>query len=94
MAKSTAYPEIDQTTFLDSFVKLQKYWNLTFAGTELQLNIPRAQLEVVFINATRHDGRRSRSLCRGEYMDMILRLTGVIRREKKDVKTGMQAAPA
>lgn len=35
------------------------------------------QVELAFLSATRNDSKTDRSMCRGEYMDMILRLAHI-----------------
>ena len=51
---------------------------------ELRLyQIKIAEYEVQFISATRHDSRADRSLCRGEMLELILRIAQIIYRQLK-----------
>lgn len=69
-ANSHQYPEIDAEAFLEAMMAHQE--NLPDGATPLS----RAEVELAFMAATRNDkvGRMKGALCRGEFLEVVLRL--------------------
>lgn len=42
-----------------------------------KINIDPKQIEVAFISATRNDQKNDKSLCRGEFLEMIIRIAHI-----------------
>ena len=42
------------------------------------------QVDIVFMSATRNDSKADRSMCRGEFMDFLLRLSHIRYRKIQD----------
>ena len=56
------------------------------ADSNNQFNITVAELEVQFISATRHDSKAGRALCRGEMLELMVRISHIKHRHDKSKK--------
>lgn len=82
LALSAKYPEIDLQTFLDQInLAFQKINEVTEGDN--QFNLMAAELEIQYISATRSDDRNRRSLCRGEMLELMLRISNIKYRKLK-----------
>lgn len=54
------------------------------AESEDQFQLKEKEVEVQFISATRHDTKTDRSLCRGEMLELMVRIAHIKKRQTKD----------
>ena len=71
---SKKYPEIDYKMVNNMKEELVKEYNL---NTNENLQIDIAKIDIAFISSTRNDTKTDRSLCRGEFYDMIVRMANI-----------------
>lgn len=82
IAKSPTYPEIDMATFTDHITQVLVHLNNNVEA-EHQFNMKQVELEVQFISATRNDDKSGRSLCRGEMLELMVRISHMKYRQMK-----------
>lgn len=76
LSRSSKYPEIDLQTIQTQLKVLFFVFNSKVDMAQ-KLHVKPAEIEVQFISATRHDQKTDRSLCRGEFLELIVRMAHV-----------------
>ena len=57
-----------------------------YKNTNEKLGINEAKFDLAFMAASRNDTKANRSLCRGEYLDLILRLAHIKYRIQRELE--------
>lgn len=74
LARSKKYPELELRALAEALVDVLNVYN---AKTGEHFSIEPAQLEIAYLSATRHDSKANRSLCRGEFLELVVRLAHI-----------------
>ena len=81
LANSFKYPEIDCQAIMTIVQKIIEMFN---KRSSEPFKFGKAQIEICFISATRNDSRTDRSLCRGEFLEFIIRMAQIKYKKEKE----------
>ena len=86
---SKLFPEIDYERLIEFILDMKENY---YANTGVRLQFEPKMIDSAFLHATRHDSPAEKSLSRGEFLDMLVRIAHLIYLRKKQ-KSGSPTTP-